>query len=315
MSLVRRVTLTKAQRSTAAGQELIGLLVDLSEDGMVTREEMERLRAWLEVDRGIDFAACPFLYEIVDQIASDGEITEEELDQLALGIERVLPSDVRVAASRRRRELREAKKREVMERRARERVDRDQMRARLSAARQHAKPLHRTDYWVAGACRSEERREACEKVVVGDTVDLEREPDNRHDENAILILSVEGDTLGYVPRGEAAQMAPLLDTGAEYEATIKRIWERDDGNIVPIVVSVLRHSGARQALDGLRSQLPAIKPVIRRTAAKSTQSSAAPPPAAVDAQDSPATATRGGGCLTACLFLILALAAAIALLV
>jgi hypothetical protein len=85
----RRVILSKAQRATPAGGELIALLTDLSSDGVITREEMARLRAWLEVDRAVDFAACGFLYEVVDTIAADEAITEQELDTLALAIERV----------------------------------------------------------------------------------------------------------------------------------------------------------------------------------------------------------------------------------
>ena len=90
----QRVTLTKAHCETPAGHELIELLAELSADGNVTREEMERLCAWLEVDRGVDFPALPFLYETIDQISADGEISEEELDLLALAIERVLPEGV-----------------------------------------------------------------------------------------------------------------------------------------------------------------------------------------------------------------------------
>jgi hypothetical protein len=65
----QRVTLTKAHCETPAGHELIELLAELSADGNVTREEMERLCAWLEVDRGVDFPALPFLYETIDQIS------------------------------------------------------------------------------------------------------------------------------------------------------------------------------------------------------------------------------------------------------
>jgi len=76
------VTLSKAQAETAAGRELVDLPTELSADGNVTREEMDRLRAWLEVDRGVDFPAMSFLYETIDQISADGEITEDELDLL-----------------------------------------------------------------------------------------------------------------------------------------------------------------------------------------------------------------------------------------
>ena len=60
------------------------------DDSLVTREELGRLRAWLEVDRGADFTACPFLYEVIDTITGDGEITEDELDTLASAMERVM---------------------------------------------------------------------------------------------------------------------------------------------------------------------------------------------------------------------------------
>ena len=70
---------------------------------------MERLRAWLQVDRGAEFPALPFLYETIDQISSDGEVTEDELDRLALAIERVLPKDVRLAAAAERKQVREAR--------------------------------------------------------------------------------------------------------------------------------------------------------------------------------------------------------------
>ncbi len=90
-----------------AGRELIALLTELSADGQVTREEMGRLRAWLEVDHGVVFPAFPFLHETIEQMSSDGEITEDELDRLALAIERVLPKDVRIAATLKRKQARE----------------------------------------------------------------------------------------------------------------------------------------------------------------------------------------------------------------
>ena len=63
-----------------------------------------RLRSWLEVDRGVEFAAFPFLHEVIEQISgSMVEVTEDELDRLALAIERVLPKDVRATIAETRR--------------------------------------------------------------------------------------------------------------------------------------------------------------------------------------------------------------------
>ena len=124
------VTLTKAHCETPAGHELIELLAELSADGNVTREEMERLCAWLEVDRGVDFPALPFLYETIDQISADGEIREEELDRLAQAIERVLPKELRAAAATKRKESRDAKRSAQRESRRQSMIaDRTQRRA------------------------------------------------------------------------------------------------------------------------------------------------------------------------------------------
>jgi hypothetical protein len=239
----KHVTLSKAHRTTPEGRELIALLTELSDDGQVTREEMEQLRQWLEVDRSVDvdFPACAFLYEVVDTIAADGEISEEELDRLVLAIERVLPSDVRLAARQRRRRYREARKREKSARRAKERAE---LRATRLAERQRSKPLHYADFVIAGACRSEERREGCESLDVGDAVILEREPSNRHDSNAILVLSEDGSELGYVPRTEASEMAALLDAGAEADARVKKLLHTHDDYVLPVVISKLWPEGA-----------------------------------------------------------------------
>lgn len=244
-----RVTLTKIQRTTPAGADLIALLTRLSEDGIVTRDEVAELRAWLEVDRGVDFAACAFLYETVDSISSDGDITEGELDTLALAMERVLPPDVRKLAAEKRKERRVA-------RRQAELASRQAERTAAREQRERARPLHHGDFIIAGALRSAERREACEQLAVADRVLLEREPDNRHDKNAILILTQAGDELGYVPREDAKAMAPLMDAGGWVDATIKKLLETREGWTLPVVVSKLY----RQEVERPRSQPGESKP-------------------------------------------------------
>jgi HIRAN domain-containing protein len=238
----QRVTLTKAERATTAGIELVALLTELSDDGVVTRDELARLRAWLEVDRGVNFAACPFLHEVIDRITSDGEITEDELDTLASAIERVLPPEIRKHATERRKQQRTAR-REALK------AARQAERAAMLEARERARPLHRGDFIVAGAGRSAERRAACESLRAGARVVLEREPDNRHDANAILILNTAGDELGYVPREDAAVMAPLLDAGGWVEATVKKVIEARSGHTLPVIVSTMyRHGVERPTL-------------------------------------------------------------------
>jgi hypothetical protein len=248
----RQVTLSKAHRATPAGQNLIALLVELSGDGNVSRDEMNRLRGWLEIDHRVDFPALAFLHETIEEISSDGEVTEDELDSLALAIERVLPKDIRATAVDKRKRVQEARRIAQREKKRETQIaERAEARAVRDAERMRAAVLHRADFPVRGAFRFAERREACEKLLVDDTVRLEREPDNAHDSNAILVLGDDDCELGYVPREDAVDIAPLLDAGAEADAKIRRLWETPEGQIVPIVVATIRRGNADASLTAV----------------------------------------------------------------
>jgi hypothetical protein len=245
----RRLSLTKSDLATAAGRELLELLKGLSADGSITREELERLRAWLEANRQAPIQAREFLTSVLDAIPRDGEVAPAELEALQTAIERVLPPDARFVAALHRKRRRAAQREQNAAERAAEREAK-------KLARERDRPLDRADFVIAGATRSMERREACERLDVGDTVLLEREPGNVEDDHAILVLNEDGEELGYVPRDDARRMAPLLDAGARAEATIKKLLEAREGYALPVVVSTLyradasaavSHVGARQA--------------------------------------------------------------------
>lgn len=53
----------------------------------------------------------------------------------------------------------------------------------------------------------------------GDTVRLEREPDNGHDAYAIKVF-VEDMHIGYIERGQAAWISPLIDEGGVATARV-----------------------------------------------------------------------------------------------
>lgn len=295
----RQVTLSKAHRETPVGLELIALLTELSADGDVSREEMERLRHWLEADHGVDFPALPFLYETIDQISSDGEVTEDELDRLALAIERVLPKDIRLAATAKRQEVRNARR--IAQRETQRQAliaSRTERKAARDAARTRAGLLYEGNFPVRGALRSEARRTACERLMVDDDVALEREPDNIHDANAVLILGDDDCELGYVPRDEARTIAPLLDAGAEAEVKVHRLWETPEGTIVPIVLVKIRQGDADPA---------AVKP---SPASRSGPATVPRPAAAAPAPVAPTAAApkpKGCGATAAGLLLLLLL--------
>jgi hypothetical protein len=56
----------------------------------------------------------------------------------------------------------------------------------------------------------------------GEPVALLREPQNPYDPNAIAV-TVDGDTVGYIARDDAAVLAPLLDAGRSHNAIVHSI--------------------------------------------------------------------------------------------
>jgi hypothetical protein len=64
--------------------------------------------------------------------------------------------------------------------------------------------------------------EVWDELRVGDRLQLEREPGNPHDRNAVSV-SWRGRMLGYVPRHENAALAWALDRGASLTARISRL--------------------------------------------------------------------------------------------
>lgn len=75
-------------------------------------------------------------------------------------------------------------------------------------------PLAGSQYYAAG--------EMWQAMQVGDRLDLIREPDNRHDRNAIRV-EWRGHKLGYVPRAENSAVAAALDQGDKLVARIARL--------------------------------------------------------------------------------------------
>lgn len=68
-------------------------------------------------------------------------------------------------------------------------------------------------------------KESCTRVQIGDKMTLHREPTNPYDANAIQVHfhdPVFDDLmfLGYVERGLAEEIAPLIDNGAVFEVQV-----------------------------------------------------------------------------------------------
>ena len=64
-------------------------------------------------------------------------------------------------------------------------------------------------------------------LTVGAPLTLVREPNNRHDANAVAVY-FQKDKLGYVPRGENSAIAQMLDRGEKLSGTINQLAVDED---------------------------------------------------------------------------------------
>lgn len=78
-------------------------------------------------------------------------------------------------------------------------------------------PLAGSQYYAMARIWSE--------IRPGDRLTLTREPENRHDRNAIRV-DWNGQQIGYVPRAENRAVARALDAGEKLEARVSKL--RDD---------------------------------------------------------------------------------------
>lgn len=128
----RRVSITKLQRETASGAELIAICQSITEDGSVTSDEVYSLKRWLEANRDCQLPASQLLFSTVERVIADGKITSQERDDLHRAIEKVLPPDIRNVIRRARQAAQRA---ETARARATQQTFETAARAQAAAAR------------------------------------------------------------------------------------------------------------------------------------------------------------------------------------
>ena len=68
------------------------------------------------------------------------------------------------------------------------------------------------DSYIAGTTHIKDET-VFDDLKEGDKLTLQREPDNRFDENAILVLNEKGQKLGYIPEKDNIVFTRLMDAG------------------------------------------------------------------------------------------------------
>jgi hypothetical protein len=240
----RRLSVTKLQRATAAGADLIALCQTVTSDGHLADEEVEALRGWLNENRNAALPAIDFLVATVTKIIADGTVTLEERKELWRAIEVVLPPDVRAAVTGVRKEQERAEREES---RARQQAVKEETRA----AAQLNRPMRTWNFMVAGV-RYEGRPRVIKRFCnPDDNVYLARDKANGFSGNAVEIRLQNGMQIGFVPEDYAVQIAPLLDSGHLHYAWVTKILT---GGKSPIPVTQIEMFSPDSTREGLSRQ-------------------------------------------------------------
>lgn len=238
-----RLSLTKSQLQTGVGAELLALCQAVTEDGVLSKEEIVALRRWLTVNRAADLPAVAFLVATVERIIADGKVTRDEVQDLYAAIEAVLPPEARKQAV-------SARRAAEAEERAQEIAEREEEKRQAREERERNRPVASANFMVAGVHYEGRPAVIRRHVGGGETVYLVRDHGNRFSRNAVEVRLANGMQIGFVPEAEAVDLAPLLDRGCPHRASVTKVLT---GGRVPVpVVQAYLHDPAA-TVEGLVS--------------------------------------------------------------
>jgi len=242
----RRLSISKSDLESGAAAELVSLIEEITADGKVTEEEARMLHEWLE-DR--DLSTMPgiaFLRGVMKAVLLDGHIDDAERIEIYKAVEKVLPVELRRQAKERRAAALVANKLEAKK-------AKEENRLKAWEEERKNRPIASFDVMVAGCSYRPTVNNVHAKA--GIPIVLAREPSNGHDSNAVMVLTNAGHHLGYIPRSEAAEVAPLLDKQYRYSATVKKVLSGRTCDIPVVLVDIYSEDSA---VAGLRISETAI---------------------------------------------------------
>ncbi len=242
----RQVTLRGAAASGGAGAELLAVLGSITESGTISSSGVRQLAQWLEANEGSELPAVAFL-----QKALEGT-TGNDFTELYKALERVLPAEPRKLARSRRvaaAQLLKSENREAMA----------VVRRLAAEERERNRRLHSANFMVAGTGYEGRSRIIERELRPGQAVYLVRDPDNIYDSNAVQVCLANGHQIGFVPREETEQMAPILDRGCRQVASCIKILT-GGSRPIPVIEADLYRSEA-----DVPGTVETPKPVVARS--------------------------------------------------
>ncbi|MCR5282807.1 MAG: HIRAN domain-containing protein [Lachnospiraceae bacterium] len=89
------------------------------------------------------------------------------------------------------------------------------------------------DSYIAGTSQIKEES-ALDALGKDDKLTLLRDPEDRFDENAILVLDAQKRKLGYIPEQDNVVFARLMDAGKYLTAKVQEIWPKGEFRSIKI---------------------------------------------------------------------------------
>lgn len=213
-----RVYLTTAELTNPAAADLLSLCIRISIDGKIELEEIKELRRWLRNYEGKGIPAVTYLADIMQRITADKVIDQDELVELQMAIERVVPAVYRtpiVQARRKRDQEKQARRRELRQiqlQHEKESQDRQKSEAIAKAMRlRHdfakvAGVTFQNDDWT-------ERQDIIAKCRVGETLYFQHDVHNKYSTFATKVLRQNNEQIGHVPEYLAGHVLDQIDSG------------------------------------------------------------------------------------------------------
>ncbi len=75
-----------------------------------------------------------------------------------------------------------------------------------------------------------------ERIKTGDKVIFQREPDNRYDDKAIMVLNDQKEKLGYVPEKDNVVFSRLMDAGKMLTGKVNEI--KDKHGFIQVAIGI-----------------------------------------------------------------------------
>jgi hypothetical protein len=214
-----RIFLTSSDLETEAGKRLLDLTVRIAGDGTLELAEIKELWRWLRSNK--DNQAIPaigYLNDIMGRITADAVIDRDELLELHLAIERVIPAAHRTPILQARKKREAARRARMQEIR---RIEKEKEKEGLERIREEElrwqRRLRHTFAKVAGVTfpndDGSERQAIIRRCEPGEWLVLRHDAYNEFSMFATQVLRTNGEQLGHAPEYLAERICEEIEQG------------------------------------------------------------------------------------------------------